>query len=135
MLFRSWHWPLFVWLSGGRLLNGPEVVAALVLTFAVAVPSYLLIERPIRQRRWNWEFGRTGWVAAVTAPLAVAGALFLLTPDRARPHPRQEAKHSVPGQFVLRVVKDPQQREHVLDMSGLEELQAAEFHERDVAGR
>ncbi|MDQ1248214.1 MAG: hypothetical protein QG597_2586 [Actinomycetota bacterium] len=77
-----WHWPLFVWLSGGRLLNGPEVVAALVLTFAVAVPSYLLIERPIRQRRWNWEFGRTGWVAAVTAPLAVAGALFLLTPDR-----------------------------------------------------
>lgn len=79
-----WHWPLFVWLSGGRLLNGPEVVAALVLTFAVAVPSYLLIERPIRQRRWNWEFGRTGWVAAVTAPLAVAGALFLLTPDRAQ---------------------------------------------------
>jgi peptidoglycan/LPS O-acetylase OafA/YrhL len=78
-----WHWPLFVWLSGGRrLLNGPEVVAALVLTFAVAIPSYLLIERPIRVRRWRWEFGRTGWVAAVGAPLAIAGALVLLTPDR-----------------------------------------------------
>ncbi len=78
-----WHWPLFVWLSGGeRLLNGPEVIAALVLTFAVAIPSYYLIERPIRQRRWHWEFGRAGWLAAVGAPLAIVGALALLTPDR-----------------------------------------------------
>ena len=52
---------------------------------------------------------------------------------RDRPDPRQELQDPEARQPVARVLGEAQQREQVLDVCGLEELQAAELHERDVA--
>ena len=50
-----------------------------------------------------------------------------------RPDAGQELQHPKSGHAIARVLDEAQAREHVLDMGGLEELEAAEFHERDVA--
>ena len=39
------------------------------------------------------------------------------------------------GDAIARVLDEPQQRQHVLDVRGIEELQSAELHERDVPAR
>src|ERR1700709_1280219 len=36
---------------------------------------------------------------------------------------------------VARIFDEPQQRQHVLDVGGIEKLQSAELHERDVPAR
>ena len=36
---------------------------------------------------------------------------------------------------IARILDEPQHRQHVLDVGGVEELQPAEFHERDVPAR
>jgi len=58
-----WHWPLFLWVNEARTgLSGYALFAArLAVTFAVAVASYHLVERPIRRRTFfkNWR----AWVA------------------------------------------------------------------------
>lgn len=48
-----WHWPIFVWFDGQRSgLGGWSLFAAQVtLTLAVAIASFVLIERPIRRGR------------------------------------------------------------------------------------
>lgn len=78
-----WHWPLSVWLGQkGRAFSGPETVAALVLSIAVASLSYYLLERPIRRGKWEWESGRRGWATAAAAPLVLVGLLTVTTPQR-----------------------------------------------------
>ena len=52
---------------------------------------------------------------------------------RRRPDPGQELQHPGAGRPVARVLGEAQDREQVLDVRGLEELQPAELHERDVA--
>src|SRR5215216_5304540 len=39
------------------------------------------------------------------------------------------------GDAVARIFDEPQQRQHVLDVGGVEELQSAILHERDVPAR
>jgi hypothetical protein len=78
-----WHWPLSVWLGEqGRAFTGPETVAALLLSVAIASASYHLLERPIRRGGWGWESGRRGWAMAAAVPLALAGMLTVTTSQR-----------------------------------------------------
>ena len=72
-----WHWPLFQWLNAERTgLTGPGLLAArCAATLAVAVASYVLVERPLRQARWMRRPVLTpasaGGAMAATAVLAV----------------------------------------------------------------
>jgi peptidoglycan/LPS O-acetylase OafA/YrhL/lysophospholipase L1-like esterase len=65
-----WHWPLYVVLSHERTgLDGvPLFAVRLAATFATAIASFYLVERPIRRGRLR------RWHARVTAP-ATAGLL------------------------------------------------------------
>jgi peptidoglycan/LPS O-acetylase OafA/YrhL len=67
-----WHWPIYVWLSPDRThWHGNALLAArLAVTGAVAALSFVLVERPVRLRRWP-QFA----VGRVVAP---AAALFLV---------------------------------------------------------
>src|SRR5262249_16187975 len=49
------------------------------------------------------------------------------------PDARQELDNAKPRHAVARVLRPSQKREHVLDVRGFKEFQAAEFDERDVA--
>jgi hypothetical protein len=49
--------------------------------------------------------------------------------------PGSKLQHAEPGQRVARVVRPAQHGEQVLHVRGLEELQAAVLHERDLAPR
>eukprot|EP01136_Pigoraptor_vietnamica_P042676 Opistho-1_new@17125 len=51
----------------------------------------------------------------------------------ARPDPGQQLQHAEAGHPVARIVDEAQQRQHVLDVGAVEELQPAIFDERDVA--
>jgi peptidoglycan/LPS O-acetylase OafA/YrhL len=69
-----WHFPLFLWLSadttsvsGARLL-----IVRLVITLAVSIASYVVIEQPIRQRR------RPAWLMKTVMPLAAGGSVAAL---------------------------------------------------------
>lgn len=57
-----WHWPLFLWLQEGDASMQAQV-GSFVLTVAVAVGSYVAVERPVRsgrftllpvRRQWGW---------------------------------------------------------------------------------
>jgi hypothetical protein len=70
-----YHWPIFTFLTGERTgLDGvPLAAVRLAATFALAVGSYVLIEQPVRQRRWRLALGPVvGVVAVVMATLVVA---------------------------------------------------------------
>ena len=49
------------------------------------------------------------------------------------PDAGQQLRHAEAGDTVARVLRPAQHGEHVLDVRGLEELQPAELHERNVA--
>ena len=51
------------------------------------------------------------------------------------PDAGQQMQQTEPGDAVARIFDEPQQRQHVLDVGGVEKLQSAEFHERDVPAR
>ena len=72
-----WHWPIFIWLDAARTgLYGYELFALRVLvTFAVSVVSFHLIERPIRMgtfiSQWRaWLVVPAGVGAVVVAVIA-----------------------------------------------------------------
>ena len=85
-----WHWPIFIWLDHARTgLYGYELfVVRVLVTFAVSVVSFHLIERPIRMgtfvSRWRaWLVVPAGVgavvvavVAATTGTTAVASTAF-----------------------------------------------------------
>ena len=56
-------------------------------------------------------------------------------PGGGRPHPFRQLQHAEPAHLVERVLQHPQQRQRVLHVRGLQELQPAVLHERDVAPR
>jgi peptidoglycan/LPS O-acetylase OafA/YrhL len=74
-----WHWPLFLWVDHARTgLSGYPLFAVRVLvTFAVSVASFHLVERPIRMGT----FLRQGkaWVAVPTAVAIVVAAVVAAT--------------------------------------------------------
>ncbi|MDQ6696516.1 MAG: acyltransferase family protein [Actinomycetota bacterium] len=69
-----WHWPIFLVITRSRtgLWGNELLVARLIVTFAVAIASFVLVERPIRRGAL-----RLGW-AAVAAPLALMATLAVL---------------------------------------------------------
>ena len=74
-----WHWPVYVVLTERRTgLDGPALLGVrLAVTFAIALASWALVERPIRSLRpagW-WEGGR-GRAAAI-AGMALATIVLL----------------------------------------------------------
>ena len=85
-----WHWPIFIWLDHSRTgLYGYELfVVRVLVTFAVSVVSFHLIERPIRMgtfvSQWRaWLVVPAGVgavivavVAATTGTTAVASTTF-----------------------------------------------------------
>ncbi len=74
-----WHWPIFVFLSAERtgLHDRPLLLVRLTATFAVAIASYLLLERPIREQRWAWVRAPRRWVPI--SAVVVVGATLLAT--------------------------------------------------------
>jgi peptidoglycan/LPS O-acetylase OafA/YrhL len=84
-----WHWPIYVWLSPDRTgLAGHRLLALrLVVTFAVAILSFRLVERPIREQRLSWVRGRALWIPITSAVTAVALLLLTASGAAARPRP------------------------------------------------
>ncbi len=74
-----WHWPIFIWLDHARTgASGYELFALRVLvTFAVSVVSFHLVERPIRMgtfvRQWR------AWLAVPVGVGAVLVAVIAAT--------------------------------------------------------
>ena len=54
---------------------------------------------------------------------------------RARPDAGQQVEDAEAGDAVARILGEAQQRQHVLDVRRIEELQPAVLHERNVAPR
>jgi peptidoglycan/LPS O-acetylase OafA/YrhL len=74
-----WHWPVYVVLSPRRTgFDGLALLGVrLVVTFAIAIASWALLERPIRSLRPSgWWTGRRGGLSAVGA-MAVAAAVLV----------------------------------------------------------
>jgi peptidoglycan/LPS O-acetylase OafA/YrhL len=85
-----WHWPLFIWVDHARtgLTGYPLFAVRVLVTFAVSVLSFHLVERPIRMgtfvRQWKaWVAVPVGVgvvlvavVAATTGTTAVASTAF-----------------------------------------------------------
>jgi peptidoglycan/LPS O-acetylase OafA/YrhL len=75
-----WHWPLFIWVNEARTgLQGYELFAVRALvTVAVSVVSYHLVENPIRRgsflRQWKAWVAVPGGVAVVIAAMVAATA-------------------------------------------------------------
>ena len=67
-----WHWPIFIWLDHARTgLSGYELFGFRVLvTFAVSVVSFHLVERPIRMGTFISQ-----WRAWVVVPAGVGAVL------------------------------------------------------------
>ena len=74
-----WHWPIDVWLVPSRVHVGTTTLNLLRLgvTFAAAVASYYLVERPIRERTWSLRLSAVVFVpaAAVMAAIIAASAV------------------------------------------------------------
>ena len=68
-----WHWPVFVWFRRERILDGGARFAAEVaLSFALALLSFFLIERPIRRG------GVASWRWPALVPAAAVGVVALV---------------------------------------------------------
>jgi peptidoglycan/LPS O-acetylase OafA/YrhL len=74
-----WHWPLFIWINAGRTgLSGYSLFAVRVLvTVAVSMASYHLVERPIRQGTFIRQ--AQAWVAVPVGVGAVVLAMLAAT--------------------------------------------------------
>jgi peptidoglycan/LPS O-acetylase OafA/YrhL len=71
-----WHWPIDVWLVPSRVHVGTNTLNALRLgvTFAAAIASYYLVERPIRERTWNLRLSAAALAPAVAIMVAIITA-------------------------------------------------------------
>ena len=76
-----WHWPVYIVLNTPRTgLEGGELTALrLIVTFAICLFSYFVLERPIRQ---GWPAGRRALIGAVASAMFVALALVAATIPR-----------------------------------------------------
>jgi len=94
-----WHWPLYLVLTPARtgteglVLLGVRVSVSLV----VAVVSYIVVEQPIRRRRWQIRrplpsAGIAFTTVAMAVVVATAGAVSPVG-DLAKPVPRRSTRH------------------------------------------
>ena len=76
------HWPIFLVVDGDRtgLDRAPLFVLRVAITLVVAVASYLLVERPIRQ---GWSSPRVPMPALATAAVAVVAVAAAVVPSPA----------------------------------------------------
>ncbi len=79
-----WHWPIYLWLDPSRTgLSGMALLALrVVVTFAVAVVSYYLVEWPIRHGRLP---GRRALVALAAASTMVTIAALVMAAGSTTP--------------------------------------------------
>jgi peptidoglycan/LPS O-acetylase OafA/YrhL len=70
-----YHWPVFVWYDG-------SLVAQLGLTLALAIASFVLLEQPIRERRWRVPIAIVPVAMVVVAVAALASTLDPPAPPR-----------------------------------------------------
>jgi peptidoglycan/LPS O-acetylase OafA/YrhL len=70
-----WHWPLFIWIDHARtgLTGYPLFAVRVVVTFAVAVLSFHLVERPIRMGTFVSQ-----WRAWLVVPAGVAAVVVAI---------------------------------------------------------
>jgi peptidoglycan/LPS O-acetylase OafA/YrhL len=78
-----WHWPIYIVLDQSRVHLGgwPLLAVQIVVTLAVAVVSFRLVERPIRRGTGVWAAPRVRTVifASVTALAVVVAAIVVST--------------------------------------------------------
>ena len=104
-----YHWPVYTWLWPGRIEWTEPALALLrwTVTFAVAGASYVLVERPVRERRLPRRVEPAVFVVAVAV---AAGALFVSTREqgveRARQWEAQQVYAGRAGDRSLLVVGD-----------------------------
>jgi peptidoglycan/LPS O-acetylase OafA/YrhL len=74
-----WHFPVVVFFAvrANRTPEPPDVLALLVVSFALAIASYVLVERPVRTLAWFRSDSRM-LVSALLAMVLVAGLTFAL---------------------------------------------------------
>jgi hypothetical protein len=71
-----YHWPIFIWLANGTALRGWRLFGAqLTLTLAVAIVSFIAVERPIRNGVLRWP--RSLVVVPATATVVVVSLLVV----------------------------------------------------------
>jgi peptidoglycan/LPS O-acetylase OafA/YrhL len=73
-----WHWPIYLTVSTSRTgLEGTTLfVVRVLLTFAVAIASYFLVERPVRRGNFS---AKVAWAGGLTAVTVVIVLLFVVT--------------------------------------------------------
>ena len=93
-----WHWPIDVWITPDRVHMTPfhTNLLRLVVTFALALASYYLVERPIRLKKWSPRVTAAVFVPAV----AVVMAMILASTSGAAPGAEFHLGHGRPS--VLR---------------------------------
>ncbi|MDP9331725.1 MAG: acyltransferase [Actinomycetota bacterium] len=71
-----WHWPIDVWLVPSRVHVGTTALNVLRLgvTFAAAIASYYLVERPIRERTWSLRLSAAAFAPAVAVMAGIITA-------------------------------------------------------------
>jgi hypothetical protein len=93
-----YHWPIFVWLADGTALRGWRLFGAqITVTLAVAIVSFLAVERPIRNGILRWP--RSLVVVPATATAVVVSLLVVTAayvPASATVH-RADSLHAVTG--------------------------------------
>jgi len=69
-----WHWPVYVLLSPARTgLEGNRLLVVRIgVSFVIAIVSFVVVERPIREQRLRWVRGRNLWIPVASATTAVA---------------------------------------------------------------
>jgi peptidoglycan/LPS O-acetylase OafA/YrhL/lysophospholipase L1-like esterase len=74
-----YHWPIFLFVTSDRTgLDGISLVALrLAITLVLSVASYLLLEQPIRQRRFHVGPAAAGAVLAAVASVLLLGTTVL----------------------------------------------------------
>ena len=72
-----WHWPIFLWLGTQQEASIGLQIWAMVLTIAVAMVSYVAVERPIRQGRFSRLRPRAQWTVYAIGAAFVAGLALL----------------------------------------------------------
>src|SRR3954447_12876702 len=80
-----WHWPITVWLVPSRVALGTHALNALRLggTLVAAIASYVLIERPIRER----SFAPRAALVAFAPAAAVVALVVWVSASGAKPPP------------------------------------------------
>jgi peptidoglycan/LPS O-acetylase OafA/YrhL len=80
-----WHWPINVWLVPSRVSLGPNALngVRLAVTFAAAIASYALVERPIRAHHFTPRLTAATFLPAA----AVVAGIVLLAGIGAQPAP------------------------------------------------